>query len=75
MPDVEAPGFWDHMERMKEYNLALVAIDGNGSPEWLQAVQRAPYIAGIARESLALFFMPTKRVGSFDIEGAGQYQY
>lgn len=140
MPDIEAPGFWDRMDRMVGYNTKLVAIDnrcvleqshrvwaGHGwlwhqaalgatgfwatampalppplcrptlpgkhhpdslpscprhlsppcsdAPEFLKKVQKLPYIERIFAECVQLFFMPTKRTGSLDIEGAKGYQY
>lgn len=45
------------------------------APEFLKKLQQAPYIERIVAECFQLFFGPMVRSGSFDIEGAGSYQY
>ncbi|EFN56111.1 hypothetical protein CHLNCDRAFT_144710 [Chlorella variabilis] len=72
VPDCDAPGFWDVMDRMVGYNEKLIAIDRSEAPEFLE---KLPYTERILVGCLQLFFMPTLRSGSFDIEGAGSYQY
>ncbi len=63
------------MDRMVGYNEKLIAIDGNDSPDALKKLQKLPYMERILAGCIQLFFMPTMRTGSFDIEGAGSYQY
>ncbi|EFN56109.1 hypothetical protein CHLNCDRAFT_48731 [Chlorella variabilis] len=75
VPDCDAPGFWDVMDRMVGYNEKLIAIDRSEAPEFLKKLQKLPYTERILAGCLQLFFMPTLRSGSFDIEGAGSYQY
>ena len=140
VPDIEAPGFWERMDRMVGYNTKLVRrwggwddvwgtgatrllplehptrwggeharwlvlggaaaclprpapphplsptlpsptllpqveIDNSDAPEWLKKLQKLPYTERILAECLQLFFMPTKRTGSLDIEGAKGYLY
>lgn len=75
VPDIEAPGFWERMDRMVGYNTKLVEIDNSDAPEWLKKVQKLPYIERVLAECLQLFFMPTKRTGSLDIEGSKGYVY
>ena len=75
VPDVNAPGFWDRMDRMVGYNLQLVAIEKSNAPGLLKTLQKLPLLERIAANVFQLFLMPTKRCGSLDIEGASQYQY
>jgi magnesium-protoporphyrin IX monomethyl ester (oxidative) cyclase len=75
VPDINAPGFWDRMDRMVGYNLQLVAIEKSDAPELLKTLQKLPLLERIAANVFQLFLMPTKRCGSLDIEGASQYQY
>ncbi|KAL4448635.1 hypothetical protein ABPG75_005854 [Micractinium tetrahymenae] len=75
VPDVEAPGFWPAMDRMVQYNEKIVEIGNSEAPEFLKKVQQAFYIERIIAECFQLFVGPMVRSGSFDIEGAGSYQY
>lgn len=75
MPDCNAPGFWDRMDRMVGYNTKLSEIEKSDAPDWLKKIQKAPYVERIVAECAQLFFMPTIRSGSLDIEGAGSYMF
>ena len=75
VPDINAPGFWDRMDRMVGYNLQLVAIEKSDAPELLKTLQKLPLLERIAANVFQLFLLPTKRCGSLDIEGASQHQY
>ncbi|EFN52209.1 hypothetical protein CHLNCDRAFT_139044 [Chlorella variabilis] len=75
VPDCDAPGFWDVMDRMVGYNEKLIAVDRSEAPEFLKKLQKLPYTERILAGCLQLFFMPTRRSGSLDIEGAGSYLY
>lgn len=60
---------------MVGYNMKLSEIEASDAPELLKKLQKAPYVERIIAECLQVFLMPTKRSGSLDIEGAGDYVY
>lgn len=75
VPDVEHPEFFNIMDKMVETNAKISAIGQSDAPDFVKTLQKLPHILGIAMACIGLFFGPTKRVGSSDIEDDMALQY
>ena len=75
VPDIDAPGFWDHLDSVVENNACLKTIEESQAHGFLKFFQKLPLLSRNAAAVLQLFLMPTLRRGSLDVEGAEQYQY
>eukprot|EP00889_Picochlorum_renovo_P006608 jgi/Picre1/33638/NNA_001118.t1 len=75
VPDVEHPEFFNILDKMVECNQKIVDIGKSNAPDFVKTLQKLPAILGIATGCLSLFFGPTKRVGSADIEEEMAVQY
>lgn len=75
VPDVEHPEFFVRMDRMVDANTEISKIGSSDAPEFMKTIQRIPHILTIVSELLAIYFGPTKRVGSADLEAEMAAQY
>ena len=65
--------FWRRMDHLVELNTKLVALGKSGSP--FKNLQKAPIVAAMAGEILALYNGKTIRSGSFDLMPETQLAY
>lgn len=75
VPDVEHPEFFRRMDKMVELNSQISKIGASDAPQFVKSMQKLPLVLGIASEIAAVFFGPTKRVGSAEIEAELAAQY
>jgi len=68
VPDVEDPMFFKRLDHMVQMNSEISKIGASDAPELLKKIQQLPHIVGIVSQIIALFFAPTKKVGSADID-------
>merc|ERR1711959_301755 len=67
VPEVNNAAFWSHMDQLVSYSQLLSEIDKSQSPTFMKAVQKLPVVSRIIFELFQLWFMPPKKVGSFDL--------
>ena len=65
--------FWRRMDHLVELNTKLVALGKSDSP--FKNLQKAPIVAAMAGEILALYNGKTIRSGSFDLMPETQLAY
>jgi magnesium-protoporphyrin IX monomethyl ester (oxidative) cyclase len=75
VPDIDAPGFWGHLDSVVENNACLKTIEESQTQGVFKFFQKLPLLSRNAAAVLQLFLMPTLRRGSLDVECAEQYQY
>jgi magnesium-protoporphyrin IX monomethyl ester (oxidative) cyclase len=73
VPDCETEEFWRRMDHLVELNTKLVALGKSDSP--FKNLQKAPIVAAMAGEILALYNGKTIRSGSFDLMPETQLAY
>lgn len=72
---MEHPSFFPAMDRMVAINEKLVAVGQSDAPDFIKTLQKLPLMERLGKELVLLYFGPTKRVGSLDIEGDKAIQY
>ena len=71
---MEHPDFFKRMDQLLILNAQIQAANSSSGP--LATLQKWVATERLIAEMVAIFFMPTKHTGSFDLEGAKeQLQY